>query len=1791
MLYPAPPQQYLDFRIVSRLGDSLHSEIFKACHPDKPVSPLTLRKIKPRFFSRDLFNKLSLQIEGLKDLKFDSAIIPEIYELPNREIILVSEAFMGGSMTSWRQALNGLKLKDFLQIANNLARELDVLHQKEYIHGGIKPNNIMIHPQTLEVCLIDFIRIIDNKLINHLFSHDYFRKHTLPYISPEQTDQISQQVDHTSDLYSLGMVFYWLISGKPPLIADDPREILFFQLAKTPEPLHDFYPDFPLILSDIIRKLLHKEQDKRYQSCKSLVFDLSCCLNTFKQTGDCYSFRPGQKVFSHPCTLPSIISRKKEKKILLTEYQRVCEGEFRVACLSGVSGIGKTNLAQELKSSIVAANGYFCVGKNDRKKNNIPYHSRLVTNFIETILKEDPDQINRWRQRISLSLGANARILTDLVPKFQMITGKQPPLPPLPPMETQNRFNDTILKGFSCFSSHDRPITVFLDDLQWCDVATLDLIGLLIDNYKDLTYLFLLFAYRHNEVPENPPLAALLKKISANPFFLPELRLNEFHLEDINKMTSRILNSTIDSTMSLSQALEQVVHGNPLLIKESIFWMSKNNLLAIKEDGSWELDNEKLQNTSLPATSMDFFTEKIKTLPHKTIKILTLAACMENSFTMDELALANNQASSSVFDDLLPAIGAGILVKEKGSLSFFHDQVQIAALDMLSKEQKRLNHLQIADALLDAIPDDAKLEELDNIFDLARHLNLGKSKGCDPQRLRREVLINYHAGNKAATSLALVEAGIFYQEALIRLSERSWQEEYDLTYDIKKNLAANAITRGNYQRADVLFKDLIINSKNDLDLAGVLMEQCVLYGSLGEFNKSIQSGNQALALLGMKIPMEIDLVNSQLGDLLNFISRKDFSLAISGKIPVKKAELLLRCYNYLMPSYYLTGQSIFRNLMALMAVFHFGLSQIPAIQSLLSYPLAIASVFLREHNLHAIADQYERHSYEICYRFPDNFWAGRGMACLAWLGFPWSRPCADILDAAISAKELTKKCGDSLFIVASYMAIVWLGYFKGHDYKWVTEQAAEARAFYEKKNMPYAKDMMNGFYHAGLVPLINKRTKDVLIDLNLREDCQDISLLANYWIYKASSAYLFNNQDFCYQALMNGQKYLPGITSTIPERLWHIIFVLNALRRARSEKAPLKKETIIKETQHVLERITYWASLGPLVRPYLAFIKAEKARTLEASFREVRNLYLDAIDLAHDEGYFFLEGLIHENLGGLFYMKGHGQAIHHIHEAEGLYQRCHAEGKKDILKQKYSSFERYLLSRERPAAEKKAPKDKLQKTRAEFEGRLSYVMDHTDTCYCVLDQSLLILDANQAYLDLLGVKKHEDAIGHSLFEWIPKGNLELAKKLVNKCFKQGFLKEIYGVYVCPDKTRKHVISDSVMDYPSHRASCMFSIVRDITEQKRQEQKIRDSLAFNKKIIEYSPIGITIIDSTGQCLATNKSMARMIGGSLDKVLEVKVNIHQFMPWQGTGMPEAFKRVIEENAPCSLEYSTVSMFGKLVNIEAFLVPFNMENKMHVLFMANDISERKRAEEELIRHRDYLDQTNQELESFSYSVSHDLRAPIRHIQGFGELLKKREADLDDNGRHYLDLIIRSSKKMSGLIDDLLQFSRSGRSELLKKDIRLDLLIKRVMKRLKPDMRGRQQVQIKTGDLGRAMADPVLMEQVFYNLLSNAIKFTSKEEQASIEIGIESEEKHSTVYFIKDNGVGFNIKYADTIFDVFKRLHNDKAFPGTGIGLAIVKRIIKRHGGRVWAIGREGNGSRISFSLPNQFYFKDAE
>jgi PAS domain S-box-containing protein len=459
-----------------------------------------------------------------------------------------------------------------------------------------------------------------------------------------------------------------------------------------------------------------------------------------------------------------------------------------------------------------------------------------------------------------------------------------------------------------------------------------------------------------------------------------------------------------------------------------------------------------------------------------------------------------------------------------------------------------------------------------------------------------------------------------------------------------------------------------------------------------------------------------------------------------------------------------------------------------------------------------------------------------------------------------------------------------------------------------------------------------------------------------------------------------------------------------------------------------------------------------------------------------------------------------------------------------------------------------------------------------------------ITDVNDATIKVTGVDR-QGLIGTDFSNYFTEP--QKAQEGYRQVFEKGFVTDYPLTIRHRDGKLTYVLYNaSVYKDVEGNVLGVFAAARDITAQKQASQ-------YARSLIEASLDPLVTISPDGKITDVNKATETVTGFSRERL--IGSDFSDYFTEQEKAR-EGYQKVLSQGLvkdyPLTIHHTSGRLTDVLYNAAVYM---SESGKMQGVFAAaRDITERKRAEEEIrklnaeleqrVRDRTaQLEAANKELEAFSYSVSHDLRAPLRAIDGFSRVILEDYIDkLDDEGKRYLNIIRSNTQKMGQLIDDLLVFSRLGRQEISISDVDIEKLARNVFKELKPTVSERE-IQFEIKELPSAPGDQSTIRQVFANLLSNAVKFTRPRETTKIEMGGRCE-GNENVYYVKDNGVGFDMQYVNKLFGVFQRLHSAEEFEGTGVGLAIVQRIIHRHGGRVWAEGKVNDGAIFYFTLPRK-------
>jgi len=603
------------------------------------------------------FNLLkNISIKGV--IKFYEYI--EMENLP----IIVMEDFGGISLKS---ALNTKKinLKSKVNIAKIVAGILGEVHNQGIIHKDINPNNILINPETGVIKLIDFELSTKLSCENQQLKNPDQLEGTLAYIAPEQTGRVNRPVSRQSDIYSLGISFYELFSGNRPFEAKDNMELVHMHIAKEPLPLCEKSENIPKAISDVVAKMIAKNPEDRYKSALAISADFQKIKSLLDNETELNDFQIGLLDIGDKFQIPAkLYGREKEINILLNTYQKVCAGKSELMLIEGYSGVGKSALINELHKPITKNRGYFITGKFDQYKRDIPYSS-LIESFqdlIRQILTEPDDSIKKWKNKILIALDICAQIIIEVIPELKHIIGEQPAAPTIGAQEAKNRFNLYFRKFIQVFSKEQHPLTIFIDDLQWADAASLSMIELLVCD-PDTRYLFFLGAFKDNEVDGAHPLNLAINRIKAE-----KIKVHQLLLKPLDEMiVSSIIADTFICEQNKAEEFGKIIfkktNGNPFFINQLLKNIYEEKLAFYDyENSRWNWNLEKINQMALSNNVIDLMIKNIEKLPAETQHQLKLASCMGNNFNLKQLSLICNISEKMLLHNLDTALKNELII-------------------------------------------------------------------------------------------------------------------------------------------------------------------------------------------------------------------------------------------------------------------------------------------------------------------------------------------------------------------------------------------------------------------------------------------------------------------------------------------------------------------------------------------------------------------------------------------------------------------------------------------------------------------------------------------------------------------------------------------------------------------------------------------------------------------------------------------------------------------------------------------------------------------------------------------------------------------------------------------------------------------------------------------------------------------------------------------------------------------------------------------------------------------------
>jgi len=1277
-----------DYVIGEQIHENSRIRIYKG-YTRNGLLPVIIKMLKKEAANPLGIAGLMYEYEITRNLNIDGIVKPLGLEQSGSLFALIMEDVGAVSLRKYLQNYP-VSLQRFLTIAIGLTEVISRLHQKAVIHRDLKPEHILIQPDTLQVYLIDFSNAVffAAQEKNNLFPGNPVG--SLEYMSPEQTGRLDIAIDQRSDLYSLGIVFYELLTGMLPFQAANPAEWIYAHLAQQPQPPIEVNAAIPRVISDIVMKLLAKAVENRYQSGYGLLCDLQECQTQLLQTGRLEFFPVGRFDLS-PSLRPyqKLYGRTEEQNILKTAFAAVCEGRAETILLSGDPGVGKTVLVNESLKPLVLGKGYYLTGKFDQLEKNIPYAPFAVAfgNLIKQLMTESRQKLDWWKTRIRHAVGRNGAVITESIPELEWLIGKQPTVDDLSPKEAESRFLMVFIEFVKVFTRKGHPLVLFLDDLQWADHASINLLKYLTQDANLSSFLFV-GAFRGNEVNTDHPLTEMLEAARQGQANYRYLTLLPLKLAETVTMVAELLNTDTESAAALAEDLYRKSGGNPFFLKQLLRLMYDEGLLYFDaQAGGWHWKLADIRQLQPGKDMLELILKKLQRLPAAAQEIIKLAACIGNRFELETLAAVSGKSSAETASCLLPLVQEGLVIPvkklsrltacpgtEQPVFEFIHDGVQQAAYAPITVAEKKQKHLIIGRLLLQNAAG-GNLEE--QILFIMDHFNRSLELIHDPQERMELAGYNLLAGRKAKAAAAYKAALKYFASGKVLLPDNAWEHAGDLCCNLYLELAQMEFLAGNIKTAEALFETVIDKAGNELERAGVYGLKVALYAGMGKYTEAVQTGIRALAKLGIRLPLhptKFDYARElllykwymrgkKIEDLLHLPAMQDPRQR-------KIAELLARLAAVTMNSYpdlysfiiIKTGNHAVR----------YGNTPVAPV-GFLGYSITTGSIL----GDYAAGEKYGMVSIQLAEEYGKS-----SCKCIAYfvmgsLISHWTQHATVGLEYLTKAVLTGVEAGDALVIGFAHCLLLENRYLVGMQLgkiaadsckkgeiarKLKHENLAVNAVIYEK-----VTGILQGRKTASLAAGVAEWEEDELVQLVKK----DRASLATYYIHKIMLCYMVGN--FA-EALAAAKQVEPlfgsifGFLISAEYSFYYALTLIALFGKLPAQERGRYRRALVKHRR----QLTKWAKFCKenFEHKYL-LIAAETAR-LEGNKEQAMSLYDRAICSARENGYRQNEALANE-LAARFYLSQGRDKIARVYLTDAYhgYNQWGASAKAQDLKQQY----------------------------------------------------------------------------------------------------------------------------------------------------------------------------------------------------------------------------------------------------------------------------------------------------------------------------------------------------------------------------------------------------------------------------------------------------------------------------------------------------------------------------------------
>ena len=1727
------------------------------------------------------------------------------------------------------------EISEFLALAIAIAETVGQMHDQEVIHKDLNPSNIIWDGETGRVWLIDF-GLSTRRQREHLNSASpRHTEGTLPYISPEQTGRTKRLLDYRTDFYSLGVTFYEMLTGRRPFETSDDTEMIHHHLAHRPPPVEQVRRDVPHQLSRIIMKLLAKQPEERYQSAHGVVADLRQCQRQLEEEGEIEEFELGRHDVRAKLRISErLYGRREQLDRLMSAFQAIKNGGRRVVLVGGGPGVGKSALVNAVHAPIVGSGGWFVTGKFEPPRSAMPYTAvgAALAELIENLLGRRDVELSQWRREIGEALGEDASLVAGVVPELESIIDISTVERSLDLSEAQHRFHSALRRFVGLFSSQTHPLVLCLDDLQWADDASLELLRVLMAD-EELEYLLVLGTFRNNMIERTDPLKLFIDDIRVAGGDVEIVDMPSLDRDAVRHLVADSIARSIDEVAPLADLIHRKTSGNPYFVHQFLTSLyHQRRIWFDAEEGTWNWDQDAIAATPATENVVEMLTERIQELDEQSQRALKYASLLTRRFSVALLATICGHPEAKIYELLEPAIQRDIIVPTASGgiastaeeadyarkFAFPHDQVQETVAGLWDPQQRASAHLKIGRMLKDRLHGEDSSEQL---FSVVEHLNQGIDLIDDDSERRELVRLNAEAGSRALNTHAKSLASELLSVAQRESGDEIWDADFELARQISLYRGRTESLLGRFEEAEKITIEALEKLDNPVNKApfyGLLIRQMTLQA---DFDRAFDVGQQALEETGYRLDVEeLDAaVAREFQNVQAKLDKRDFEeWSEFSADPPPEEDAALEILAALLPPAGLLDM----RLLGLV-----GLKVMSITLDIGVRPQSVVGIVV--HGMALCSAGETRRGYEMgqmAMGLAREIDSESSMSHITTLFgaaiLPWSRHLRETLPLFREGKRAGLRSGTYHFAGFNAALEVVYDYFLGSNLDELAQRVDEAIELCGELQNVSAQQwatVVRMMIHnlqgetESRTAFCDEQYESAQAFLHHCEEQNNGIAMIQFRIARAQAYYLHGYSDLALADLEATADNLAPLLGTFDagrHPFYHAL-ALADVTFEQPEKGQKKGRVKLEEIRAEVARLA--GDCPPNFQHKLSLVDAEIAR-LNGEIDRAMRLYDDAIHQAGDTDFVHLEALANER-AGLFWLEQGKEdfAALYLREARYIYELWCGRRKVELIDEQHGE----LLEVESPGL---ASADPDSSGGADID--VASVFKASEAIASPVDLDELLSNLMEVTLENAGAESGtffvvndelcaavEGESGSDPETLEPRVSLQEwssgARSIVRYVYRTGAPVVLGRAYRQPrfqddphirDSRTRSVLCIPIAEH-GHLRGILYA-ENNLVDDAFTEERIRTVKILAGHI----------------AIALNKArLYASLREEKERFRQLAENIHEvfwLMDWPSGeivylspayeavwGRPIPADAISQEQWLEGIDEKDRQRVSEALRQDA---PLGQYEQIYRI-------ERPSGSQRWIRDRGFpirdefgetyriagvaIDFTREHevdrmKEEFISVVSHELRTPLTPVTGiFSMLTKEYGEELPEEVRNMAQLGLRNSRRLLHLIDDLLDIQKLSMDKV---DFEMELLDLRevVLEALElNEPIGAQKgttFEVKTSPVPLVVeADRSRLLQVLTNLLSNAIKFSPGDESVEVEVRRAGKFAHLSV---TDRGPGIPVEAQDKVFEKFTQADSSltRRHGGTGLGLAIVRAIVERLKGRIYFDTEVDRGTTFIIELP---------